>query len=70
MTIVRDLEGEGHAILTVRTDRAISSSTISPIRSARGRRRGYRFIEARSRSRNPNVWLSVAPAGAERSAAR
>jgi predicted transglutaminase-like cysteine proteinase len=68
MTIVRDLEGNGHAILTVKTDRGDFildnlTDTIRPWTDT-----GYRFLKRQSQQ-DPNVWLSiqgVAPAVASR----
>ncbi len=67
MTIVRDLEGEGHAILTVRTDRGdfILDNLTDSIRPWTAT--GYRYVKRQSQQ-DPNVWLSFAP-GAQ-SAAR
>ncbi len=69
MTIVRDLEGEGHAILTVKTDRGdfILDNLTNAIRPWTAT--GYRFVKRQSQQ-DPNVWLSIEPASAQRSAAR
>jgi predicted transglutaminase-like cysteine proteinase len=58
MTIVRDLNGEGHAILTVKTDRGefILDNLSQDVRlwSATG----YRFIKRQSQE-DPNLWVSI-----------
>jgi predicted transglutaminase-like cysteine proteinase len=58
MTIVRDLNGDGHAILTVRTDRG--DFTLDNL--AEGVRAwdatGYRFVK-RQAEWSPNVWLEL-----------
>jgi predicted transglutaminase-like cysteine proteinase len=58
MTIVRDLDGEGHAILTVKTNRGEFvldnlSSEVRPWNAA-----GYRFVKRQSQE-NPNVWVLI-----------
>ena len=60
MTIVRDLEGEGHTILTVKTDRGdlILDNMVSAIRSWDVT--GYKFIKRQSQA-DPNVWVAVGP---------
>ncbi|HUO54327.1 MAG TPA: transglutaminase-like cysteine peptidase [Rhodoblastus sp.] len=68
MTIVRDLEGAGHAILTVKTDRGdfVLDNLTDSIRPWTDT--GYRFLKRQSQE-DPNVWLSiqdVAPAVASR----
>ncbi|HUO55395.1 MAG TPA: transglutaminase-like cysteine peptidase [Rhodoblastus sp.] len=72
MTIVRDLHGEGHAILTVRTDRGdfILDNLTDAIRPWTAT--GYRFLKRQSQQ-DPNVWVSVvgaAPVMAARGVAR
>ena len=63
MTIVRDLEGNGHTILTVKTDRGeiILDNMVDEIRGWEAT--GYKFIKRQSQS-DPNVWVSVGPANA------
>ncbi len=66
MTIVRDLEGEGHAILTVKTDHGdfILDNLTDRIRPWTAT--GYRYVKRQSQQ-DPNVWVSysgAAPAGA------
>ena len=58
MTIVRDLNGEGHAVLTVKTDRGDFvldnlSETIRPWSAT-----GYQFYKRQAQD-DPNVWLSL-----------
>ena len=58
MTIVRDLHGEGHAVLTVRTDRGeyILDNLVNIIRPWDVT--GYEFFSRQSQE-NPNVWLEL-----------
>ena len=58
MTIVRDQDGEGHAVLTVKTDRGdfvLDNLTdeILPWNDT-----GYRFIKRQAQD-DPNVWLAM-----------
>ena len=61
MTIVRDLEGNGHTILTVKTDRGefILDNMVGEIRA--WNETGYRFVKRQSQA-DPNVWVAVGPA--------
>ena len=61
MTIVRDLEGNGHTILTVKTDRGdfILDNMVGDIRPWDAT--GYKFVKRQSQD-DPNVWVSVGPA--------
>ncbi len=61
MTIVRDLEGNGHTILTVKTDGGefILDNMTGEIRPWEAT--GYRFVKRQSQS-DPNVWVAVGPA--------
>ena len=61
MTIVRDLEGNGHTILTVKTDKGdfILDNMVGEIRL--WDTTGYKFVKRQSQS-DPNVWVSVGPA--------
>ena len=63
MTIVRDLEGNGHTILTVKTDKGeiILDNMVDEIRG--WDQTGYKFVKRQSQS-NPNVWVSVGPVSA------
>ncbi len=58
MTIVRDLEGQGHAILTIKTDRGdfILDNLTNSIRPWTAT--GYRFLKRQSQE-DPNVWVSI-----------
>ncbi len=63
MTIVRDLEGNGHTILTVKTDKGdyILDNMVGEIRL--WDETGYRFVKRQSQN-DPNVWVSIGPATA------
>jgi predicted transglutaminase-like cysteine proteinase len=58
MTVVRDHNGNGHAILTVKTDRGefILDNQTSDI--VLWSATGYRFVKRQSQS-DPNVWVSL-----------
>jgi predicted transglutaminase-like cysteine proteinase len=58
MTIVRDLDGDGHTILTVKTDRGefILDNLRDDIRP--WDETGYRFLKRQSQQ-NPNVWVGI-----------
>jgi predicted transglutaminase-like cysteine proteinase len=63
MTVVHDLQGEGHAILTVKTDRGDfildnMTSEIVPWSTT-----GYRYVKRQSQE-DPNVWLTLRGADA------
>ncbi len=68
MTIVRDLEGNGHTILTVKTDRGdfVLDNMVREIRPWDAT--GYTFVKRQSQS-DPNIWVSVGPAYTRRSLA-
>lgn len=58
VTVVRDLEGEGHAVLTVKTDKGDyildnMNSVIKPWTAT-----GYKFVKRQSQE-SPNVWVSL-----------
>ena len=58
ITVVRDLEGEGHAVLTVKTDKGDyvldnMHETVRPWTAT-----GYKYIKRQSQE-NPNVWVSL-----------
>ena len=61
MTIVRDLEGNGHTILTVKTDKGdlILDNMVAEIRY--WDETGYKFVKRQSQA-DPNVWVSIGPA--------
>ena len=58
MTIVRDLEGNGHTILTVKTDRGdlILDNMVGDIRAWDAT--GYKFIKRQTQA-DPNAWVSI-----------
>jgi predicted transglutaminase-like cysteine proteinase len=61
MTIVRDLDGEGHAILTVKTDHGefVLDNLSDEIRPWSAT--GYRFVKRQSQE-DPNLWVSLGDA--------
>lgn len=61
MTIVRDLDGNGHTVLTVKTNKGdyILDNMVGEIRL--WDETGYRFVKRQSQT-DPNVWVSVGPA--------
>ena len=69
MTIVRDHDNMGHAILTVRTDKGdfILDNLTDDVRAWAAT--GYRFVKRQSQE-DPNVWLSIAPGADTRIGAR
>ena len=62
MTIVRDLNGEGHAILTVKTDHGefVLDNLTDEIRPWSAT--GYLFVKRQSQE-NPNLWVSIGGPG-------
>ncbi|MEW6633272.1 MAG: transglutaminase-like cysteine peptidase [Pseudomonadota bacterium] len=58
MTIVRDLNDEGHTILTVKTDKGdlILDNLVNEVRPWDAT--GYYFLKRQSQQ-NPNVWVSI-----------
>jgi predicted transglutaminase-like cysteine proteinase len=58
MTVVRDQNGNGHAVLTVKTDRGeyILDNQTSDI--LLWSETGYRFVKRQSQS-DPNIWVSL-----------
>ncbi|WP_246088549.1 transglutaminase-like cysteine peptidase [Phreatobacter stygius] len=63
ITVVRDRKGEGHAILTVKTDRGdyVLDNETDEIRLWHAT--GYRFVKRQSQD-DPNRWVTVGPATA------
>lgn len=63
VTVVRDRRGEGHAVLTVRTDRGdfILDNETDAIRL--WNQTGYRFVKRQSEA-DPNRWVTIGPASA------
>jgi predicted transglutaminase-like cysteine proteinase len=58
ITVVRDRQGDGHAVLTVRTDRGefiLDNQNEDVLPWAKT---GYRFVKRQSQS-DPNVWVSL-----------
>jgi predicted transglutaminase-like cysteine proteinase len=58
ITVVRDGKGDGHAVLTVKTDRGEfildnQNATVVPWYES-----GYRFVKRQSQA-DPNVWISL-----------
>jgi predicted transglutaminase-like cysteine proteinase len=58
MTIVRDLNGEGHAILTVKTDKGefTLDNLTDEIRPSDAT--GYHFLKRQSQA-DPNIWVAI-----------
>jgi len=72
ITIVRDLKDEGHAVLTVKTDKGEFVLDNQNERILLWADTGYRFVKRQSQS-DPNVWVSLGdtrPAVATASAKR
>lgn len=61
MTIVRDLNGQGHAVLTVKTDRGdfVLDNLADEVRPWNAT--GYTFFKRQAQD-DPNVWLSLGSA--------
>jgi predicted transglutaminase-like cysteine proteinase len=68
MTVVRDLDGEGHAVLTVKTDRGefVLDNLTDAIRPWDAT--GYKFVKRQSQS-DPNMWLDLGGVRASETAA-
>jgi predicted transglutaminase-like cysteine proteinase len=61
ITVVLDSNGEGHAVLTVMTDRGeFILDNLNPAVMLRSRS-SYRFLKRQSQS-NPNFWVSLGDA--------
>jgi predicted transglutaminase-like cysteine proteinase len=58
ITVVRDKKGEGHAILTVKTDKGEFVLDNQNEGVMAWNETGYRFVKRQSQS-NPNVWVSL-----------
>jgi predicted transglutaminase-like cysteine proteinase len=64
ITVVKDLDGEGHAILTVKTNRGDFVLDNLNDRVMAWSDTGYKFVKRQSQA-DPNAWLSIgSPAGA------
>ena len=57
ITVVRDKKGDGHAVLTVKTNRGEFVLDNQETKSWPGKT-GYRFIKRQSQS-DPNVWVAL-----------
>jgi len=64
VTVVRDKKGDGHAVLTVKTNRGEFVLDNQEEQILPWHRTGYRFVKRQSQS-DPNVWVNL---GAPRSA--
>ena len=58
ITVVRDLHGDGHAILTVKTDKGEYVLDNQRDEILQWMDTGYRFVKRQSQS-DPNVWVSL-----------
>jgi predicted transglutaminase-like cysteine proteinase len=58
ITVVRDRNGEGHAILTVKTDKGEFILDNQNENVVAWNETGYRFVKRQSQS-DPNVWVSL-----------
>ena len=58
VTVVRDLKGDGHAVLTVKTDKGefiLDNQNQSVVAWTEA---GYRFVKRQSQT-DPNIWVSI-----------
>ena len=67
ITVVRDENNEGHAVLTVRTPQGDYVLDNKRPEVLRWNRTGYSFVKRQS-SRDPRSWVSLAPSDAPRAA--
>ena len=58
ITVVRDKNGDGHAVLTVKTNRGEFALDNQENKILAWNKTGYRFIKRQSQS-DPNVWVSL-----------
>ena len=58
MTVVKDEKGEGHAILTVKTNRGEFILDNQESRILPWTQTGYKFVKRQSQE-NPNIWVQV-----------
>jgi predicted transglutaminase-like cysteine proteinase len=58
ITVVRDRKGEGHAVLTVKTDKGEFILDNQNADILHWLDTGYRFVKRQSQS-NPNIWVSL-----------
>ena len=61
MTVVKDHLGEGHAILTIKTDRGEFALDNMVDAMLPWNATGYRYVKRQSQE-DPNVWVSIGPA--------
>ncbi len=62
ITVVRDEQGAGHAVLTVRTDRGDYILDNKTDKILDWRATGYAFVKRQSQE-NPNVWVAIGEPG-------
>jgi len=62
ITVVRDEQGAGHAVLTVRTDRGDFVLDNKTDRILDWRATGYAFVKRQSQE-NPNIWVAIGDPG-------
>jgi predicted transglutaminase-like cysteine proteinase len=58
ITVVRDKKGEGHAVLTVKTDKGEYILDNQEAKILPWKDTGYRFVKRQSQS-NPNIWVAL-----------
>jgi predicted transglutaminase-like cysteine proteinase len=58
ITVVRDKKGEGHAVLTVKTDKGEFILDNQNENVVAWTETGYRFVKRQSQG-DPNVWVSL-----------
>ena len=58
ITVVRDKKGDGHAVLTVKTDRGEFILDNQEAQVLAWNKTGYRFVKRQSQS-DPNTWVSL-----------
>ena len=58
ITVVRDKKGDGHAVLTIKTDRGEFVLDNQEPQVLPWTKTGYRFVKRQSQS-DPNVWVSL-----------
>ena len=58
VTVVKDKKGEGHAVLTIKTDRGEFILDNMTDRIVSADKTGYRFVKRQSQQ-DPNVWVSI-----------
>jgi predicted transglutaminase-like cysteine proteinase len=58
ITVVRDQKGEGHAVLTVKTDKGEFVLDNQEEQILLWSETGYRFVKRQAQT-NPNIWVSL-----------